>query len=88
MSLPPVTYDHAPTIPYGVVEETQERVTRLCEILGGPNAIACTWQTEAGFTVIIPKVGRGGVAQRTHDLILRHERGHVNGWPADHPGAR
>jgi hypothetical protein len=21
------------------------------------------------------------------DIIIRHELGHCNGWPADHPGA-
>lgn len=50
-------------------------------------AKACSWTyAKLGF-VILPKAGEGGVTDAWDACALRHETGHINGWPASHPNA-
>lgn len=87
--LPPVQFDH----PYnGMVIEmtmTAEQVAMVCK---NPLAEACTiigpnFPGDKCF-IVIPKVGPGGVSQRTQTLLRRHEVGHCNGWGSNHAGGR
>lgn len=34
--------------------------------------------------IVVPMIG-GNVSAERQALIIRHERAHCNGWPADHP---
>ncbi len=86
IDLPPPRFDH----PYpGVVVETVLTLAEIREFChGGPDVMACVpfapnFPGDKCF-VYLPKVGPGGVSQRTQDLLRRHERGHCNKWTAAH----
>ena len=46
------------------------------------------WACHYDRTIIIPKVGTGGIDLSCQQRIFRHEHEHACGWPADHPGGR
>lgn len=71
---PPAQYDHAPTRLYTTRELPLAEVLERCS-----NAEACTYGN-AGV-IYIPQE----VSQEEKSCLLRHEYGHINGWPADHP---
>jgi hypothetical protein len=86
--LPPVEFDHA----YGgqlVVTKFNDYslIRMICKDV--PTAIACsyrTYKTASGepiscLILLGPKV-------HNDERALRHEMGHCQGWPGDHPGAR
>lgn len=84
--LPPAQYDH----PYGgpVIERivSWDELNKVCP--GIENLRACTYppSTPGGTCyVFMPKVGPGGVDQKYWNQLHRHEIGHCNGWPANHP---
>lgn len=35
--------------------------------------------------IVVP-IGGGAISDEKRALIIRHERAHCNGWPANHPG--
>ena len=78
---PPAIYDHEPAGPYVVIERSSEEVEKLCKTLGAKHsAMACTWKTDTGCTIVAPRIGIGGVGILTHIAIMRHEKAHCNGW--------
>ena len=82
---PPTCYQHAYP---GTVTEIilpSEQVEKLCNQI--PHADACMWFSKIPGqppTIVLPKVGIGGVSQLTQDALRRHEMAHCNGWPASH----
>ena len=88
MFQPPKRYDH----PYRgkLIVKTYGAwgILRQCGY-----AWACTYVGGDGngrCTVHVMAVGRGWLGQRKVDvagfrLLVNHERGHCNGWPANHP---
>jgi len=72
--LPPEQYDHEPKKPYRVVYGWWPRpyATIGGDVIHMPNKIA--------KQLIYPN--------QTYECLIRHEKGHVNGWPANHPGMR
>ena len=48
---------------------------------------ACSWKSGDDRYVLLPRVGTGGVTKDFEACALRHEIGHLNGWPASHPDA-
>ncbi len=108
--LPPVRFDHFPTIkvyvrhiPYGLVDRecrfhgvygptasvgNGSGVAALLSQVtdGGFETKACSWKfANLGF-VILPNED-DGVSRQWEVCALRHEIGHINGWPATHPEA-
>jgi hypothetical protein len=86
--LPPVEYDK----PYdgdltikmvATLEELRERCgTRI------PKMLACAFHNSKSCVIYL--VEDSVMRQRgwTTGILLRHETGHCNGWPGDHPGER
>lgn len=80
-SLPPIEYDH----PYHgelVVNYVMspDEMNRRCygtslQIVG------CAFLGDGHCTILI----LDGVVPKVRDILLRHEIGHCNGWPRDHP---
>jgi hypothetical protein len=55
---------------------------------GNVETKACSWRYgNLGF-VVMPDMGDHGGGDIWDACVLRHEYGHINGWPAAHPGAR
>lgn len=80
IEMPPAEFDHP--CDCVVIEQlaSAQDVERRC----GRDTMACEivsplFPTDKCF-IVLPWVGRGGVANRTQDLLRRHEIGHCNGW--------
>jgi hypothetical protein len=84
---PPARFDRMPSGRVVVFEDTVQAVRERCRDLGaGDDAAACARPLPFGdCVVVLPKVGVGGVGAATQVALLRHEHGHCNGWPKDHP---
>lgn len=83
--LPPTQYDHPYTGKLIVQIFLASEVPIACDHAEFEScSIRPPWPTAASI-IILPKVGIGGVSQRQQDILRRHEEGHLNGWPADHP---
>jgi hypothetical protein len=55
---------------------------------GNVETKACSWRyANLGF-VLLPDLGGPDATAAWEACVLRHEYGHINGWPASHPGAR
>src|SRR5215813_14657821 len=73
--LPPTQYDHEPTKP--------------CTIKYGLYPRAYSQIGESGDHVIhlpSPAVKWMFYPRTSYKCLIRHEKGHINGWPASHPG--
>ena len=83
--LPPVEYDH-----YYEGDLTIQIVQTLDELRTacGKPTLACAFPFEKSCVIIMVD----DVVMRTRGwntgVVLRHEIGHCNGWPEDHPGQR
>lgn len=88
---PPKRYDH----PFDGVETIRRlpksQVPGACarlfkeaglDISVGPRQMGCAVYRGNKGTIIVIDKPVGGI---TPDAVIRHERGHLNGWPADHP---
>lgn len=54
---------------------------------GSVETKACSWRyANIGF-VVLPDTGGHSGTDAWEACVLRHEYGHINGWPAWHPGA-
>jgi hypothetical protein len=75
-SLPPAYFDHEPTVGYKVYEWDDEMLSSLCD--GGQyrNLGGCAEQVSDDFWYIYIAAG----LDVGRDCLLRHEKGHVNGW--------
>ena len=89
-ALPPPEFDK----PYGgelivISGQTQERMKQLCPPAAFPWYLGCAYPTTVGKCLIVmareEDINRAGFDIRT---VMRHELGHCNGWPGNHPGAR
>jgi len=79
---PPEVMDHAPSGAVITRELGMADVDGLCRSMGAePHRVGCS----RGNLVIIPSLDSGRSYQ---GCVLRHEWGHVNGWPTDHAGGR
>lgn len=80
----PEKYDHPfPGVIY-MMKATPDDTHTFC---GSPAAIACTvGHTDKECWVVVNE--KYYLASKYwHDFIIRHERAHCNGWPADHRAA-
>lgn len=88
---PPAAYDHPYTGHMTLFQVPQRQVPSLCKQLFLSNSAdievtpaqkGCAWHYQDNCLVItIDRPFRG----ITPAAVLRHETGHCNGWPADHP---
>jgi len=91
--IPPAQYDR----PYGGsltvnTVPTQRALAEICPQAAArtPNMIGCAWRSPDGSQCRITLVSDAVLVAlgSTRARILRHERGHCNGWPGHHPGGR
>jgi hypothetical protein len=88
--LPPLQYDG----PYKgllttVIAKDRAQVRAFCPRTAFPgHALACAYPRETECLIIMPTDAVLEAAGWTADIVLRHEIGHCNGWPAGHPNAR
>lgn len=78
VALPPPRFDHPyPGYEY-VIWGTRETTLARCQ---GVSEIACVTDIEARDCIIHFNIDY----MEYTAIILRHERAHCNGWPANHP---
>jgi hypothetical protein len=86
--LPPVEFDkpYAGKLMIRRVD-SKEEVQRVCQ-LSRPT-VGCAVKPVVDMCIIVI-ADDAAIAARgwTYEIVLRHEIGHCNGWPGDHPGAR
>jgi hypothetical protein len=96
--LPPAAYDHPYTAGqfWVTVVDSQADVRDKCESTRLLDvALACARQTHVKSDpsvkvcwIVIANADVINAAGYVYDIVLRHEIGHCNGWPADHPNAQ
>ena len=96
--LPPAEYDHPYTAGqfWVTVVDSQADVRDKCESTRLLDvALACARQTYLKSDpsvkvcwIVIANADVINSAGYVYDVVLRHEIGHCNGWPADHPNAQ
>lgn len=87
---PPKRYDHAfdgkETIRRLPQSEVPEACKKLFKDAGldievGPNQKGCgVYRGKNGIIIVIDRPFMGAAPE----AVIRHERGHLNGWPSDH----
>jgi len=88
VTLPPAEYDREPAVKYEVIETPWHKVDALCPGHEFERVLACARDFgPLGWTIVMPKRD-GSLLGDDWKLLLRHEKGHINGWPRFHPGAR
>jgi hypothetical protein len=89
--LPPLEYDH----PYPgniqmIIGKNDAEMLKYCPNQPAFNypRVACTYRTQD--TCIIVMATEFMIRGHGFDpkIVIRHERGHCNGWPPNHEGAR
>lgn len=82
IDLPPPRFDHVPRIPYVILERQGGGIFAYGRPCFGTLGIACA-------VVTVMPSGRRQCVVRFIDKATpeatRHEFGHCNGWPVDHP---
>jgi|SRR6516165_9021613 len=101
-AIPPIAYDHPfrgkLTIERDLDQDTlHERchtrgVTLGCTLIPAANECIILLAKQDAFNFIRDMLAKKDSLKRVGEpdpqSIIRHETGHCNGWPADHPGAR
>ena len=83
--LPPARYDRAYTGELKTINADIADVHKLCGSPYGLRVFACAKPDIGKCTIVLPRVEDGGVTKQQRERLRRHEIGHCNGWPADHP---
>jgi hypothetical protein len=92
--LPPAEFDHATKDAVEIIDMPTEKelreVCHLTEAYRGANVVGCAApKGQLAFDRCIIYLGpRPAWAGLTRNIVIRHETGHCNGWPGDHPGMR
>ena len=93
---PPVRYDH-PHRSLRILERDYFDVDPICRAMFPRARFPLATNTHrilgcAGIGdgrrpcwIIVPRAGEGLIPEEQRAEIIRHERAHCNGWPADHP---
>jgi hypothetical protein len=81
---PPVRFDHPFTGKLTLYRLPQKEVVRICQNMPGASLQqhGCSQLVGNRCTVVIINKTFMGAAPAS---VLRHEIGHCNGWPANHP---
>jgi hypothetical protein len=81
--LPPPEYDHHYD---GALKITvAETFAELADFCGRALKNACAKHIDGGDRCLVYMI-KEELLQWTREIVLRHEIGHCNGWPGDHPG--
>ena len=78
--MPPARFDHEPTRPY----EVRYRQAALFDMYCGtnhPKVGGCAVEKDGTCYITI----RQELGRTARAAVLRHEKGHCNGWPRSHP---
>jgi hypothetical protein len=88
MILPPVEYDryYEGNLTIRMVN-TLEELRERCNAIN-PLMLACSFRYEKNCVIYLVEDSIMRKRGWTTGLLLRHEIGHCNGWPSDHPGER
>jgi hypothetical protein len=88
LSAPMIPHAPAPPIEFDGPYKGRLTVTNLEDygiiryICKNPTAVACAIHTSGNCLILL------GPGTWSNKDVMRHELGHCQGWPADHPGAR
>jgi hypothetical protein len=75
--LPPLAFDHAPTQSYRVETAPARIVKAVCHSHQvGKLVIACSFEARGRWVIYL----RDDLTPRQYEVVLRHEKAHVNGW--------
>lgn len=89
-TLPPPEYDHhyEGHLILKLVDSYSE-LLRLCGKERQPATLACARRTNDGERCFVHILTDDLIRRRgyTPEILMRHEIGHCNGWPGDHPNA-
>ncbi len=92
--LPPVEYDHPYKKPLTIARGNEATMKAICPIVPlFPTPLGCSIRyTIAGKDHSCHiYIAEDEILKQTgwpYELVLRHEIGHCNSWPANHPGMR
>ncbi len=97
--LPPVQFDYKPRgrvvekqLDYWAIDAAcRARMGSIAErgLAGMPARFeACAFPLKNFCIVLIPRADGENIDRVTQARLRRHEYGHCNGWPMDHPGGR
>lgn len=75
--VPPAVFDREPSVKYSVIKVPDDMLAGFCGIYGNPTLGACAEQVSADEWWI--KV-RASLTGSELTCVLRHEKGHLNGW--------
>lgn len=82
--LPPPEFDFKPKRPPEYHYVSPNQMQKICHL--GEGIVACATFRGRRCIVYLPR--KGDYPPAIAALIKRHEDGHCNGWPANHPNAR
>jgi hypothetical protein len=89
--LPPVEFDYPYTGKHLTIETvaTREELKPICGNAFTKWTLACAFSYGNTFCrIVIVEESIIKAYGWTKELVMRHEMGHCNGWPKDHPGER
>src|SRR5262249_58987305 len=85
---PPAEYDHYYEGDLTIrIVATIEELYAICQ-LKQPNLLACTLRNHHSCVIVLVDDDVMRRRSWTTGMLLRHEMGHCNGWPGDHPNER
>lgn len=87
--LPPVAYDY----PFKgnlitVKKQSKEEVNKLCNTPMAMGLGCMKFVSPEHCVIVVVSDEIAEAAGYTPEVVVRHEVGHCNGWPKDHPGTR
>lgn len=87
--LPPVEFDRPYTGKLTVeTVATREELKPICGSVFTQFTLACAFRRPDSCRIVIVEESIIKAYRWTRELVMRHEIGHCNGWPGDHPGER
>jgi hypothetical protein len=93
---PPVRYDH-PHPSLRILQRDYLAVDPICRAMFPRTRFPLATNThrilgcaqvgdgERPCWIVVPRAGEGLISEAQRAEIIRHEQGHCNGWPGDHP---
>jgi len=88
--IPPVEFDHPYRGDFVILRlKDQAEIRANCGPTTLPYHLGCGQRATSGICVMILATDEFIRSKGwSPEIVLRHEIGHCNGWPADHKGAR
>jgi hypothetical protein len=85
--LPPLEYDHPYTGKLHIIRADKNLLLKKCSApLGlGADQLACADPSENECVIFLASNDILEITGWSEEILLRHEIGHCNGWPGNHP---